>query len=310
MRTMTHGRLADHAARRHGLFTASEALAMGVTPRAIRWGAQTGRYEMVEAGVYVVRGCPPSWEQAAMIAVLTQGPLAAASHQTAAFLWGLTSLRPTAIEVVTRRWRRIKRDCLIHESTDLIPDDIIRLGGVLVTSATRTVVDLGASAAFLVEGALDNGLRRDLFSVGDVAAFVDRVGRRGRRGVGVIRPLIDARLSWAEKTESDLEDLFRRVLARFDVAQPTPQFSICEPNGAFVSRADFAYPDARVAIELDSEAYHLDRTTFHYDRWKQNRAAILGWQTLRYTWKDLTTRAEAVAAEITAVLIRRAPKAG
>ena len=74
------------------------------------------------------------------------------------------------------------------------------------------------------------------------------------------------------------------------------------PDGKLVSLVDFAYPDHRLAIELDSEAYHMDRLSFRGDRRKQNRALVLGWTVLRYTWWDLHERAAQVETEIRAAL--------
>lgn len=192
------------------------------------------------------------------------------------------------IEVVMPRWERAFRDIEVHESLDLISDDRREANGIPTTSPERSVVDLGAVAPWLVESALDAGIRKGLFELGDVSAFVDRVSRRGRRSVGVIRPFLEARMTWDAAIESELEDLFCRVLADQAVALPMAQFVLLDDTGAFVCRADFAYPDRRILIELDSEAHHMDRQTFRLDRAKQSRASRLGWRTLRYTWWDLT----------------------
>jgi very-short-patch-repair endonuclease len=179
-----------------------------------------------------------------------------------------------------------------------MPKDVVVIDGIPATTPARTVVDLGAVTPWLVESALEAGLRDELFVIADVERFVDRVARRGRRGVGIIRPLLEARRQWQTGTESALEDLFRRAIDRAGLPQPRPQWVVRDPGGGFVCRADFAYPDHRLLVELDSEAHHVDRITFRRDRDKQNQAALLGWQMLRYTWWDLTERPESVAAEV------------
>lgn len=225
--------------------------------------------------------------------------LAAVSHQTAAELWGLTRRGIRAIEIVTTRWDRVRRDGIkVHESLDLIPTDVVELNDLPVTTAARTVVDLGAANKWLVEQALEEGIRRGRFTLEEVEAVVARVGRKGRRGVGVIRPLLEARRRWDFATESALEDEFRKVIADRELPQPQPQFVVRDERGGFVCRADFAFPSARLLIELDSEAHHLDRTTFRRDRRKQNRATVLGWTVLRYTWWDLEAQPGRVCSEV------------
>jgi very-short-patch-repair endonuclease len=61
---------------------------------------------------------------------------------------------------------------------------------------------------------------------------------------------------------------------------------------------DVAFPDPKVAIEVDGFAFHSDPDAFHKDRVRQNRISLLGWQVLRFTWLDLTEYPERVLATI------------
>jgi very-short-patch-repair endonuclease len=70
---------------------------------------------------------------------------------------------------------------------------------------------------------------------------------------------------------------------------------------------DIAFPEAKVAIEIDGRAYHGD-ARFQRDRTRQNLLAGAGWLTLRYTWEDLTQRPERVVSEIAAAVSRRTPR--
>ena len=288
--------LAAIAERQHGVVSLDQARRVGFADHQVRSLVEAGRLVRPATGVFLFAGCPPSWKQAVMVAVAAAGEAAFASHQTAAYLWELVGFKPARIEVVMPRWDRSQKGFVVHESLDLVAEDEDRVDGIPTTSATRTVVDLGATAPWLVEAALERGIRRGLFTVAEVARFVSRVGRRGRRGVGTIRPLIEQRLRWDAATESELEDLFRKVWSDLGRPEPVAQHRIEDLAGNFVCRADFAFPDARLRIELDSEAYHMDRPTFRKDRSVQNRTELLGWRTLRYTWWDLTSRPAEVIA--------------
>ena len=303
MKHDTHRRLGQLAATHHGIFTRREARLLGVPDRTVSTRARDGRYQRLRPGVYEIVGAPPTQLQVMAAAVASFPALAAISHQTAAELWGLTQRGLRGIEVVTTRWDRVHRsDLTVHESLDLLPQDVVEHRGVLVTTPARTVVDLGASNRWIVEHALEAGVRLALFSLDEVQAFVDRVARRGRRGVGVVRPLLEARRRWDSVTESALEDEFLRVLADSELALPHAQFVVRDEAGALVCRADFAYPDSNLLVELDSEAHHLDRVSFRRDRSKQNRATTLGWTVLRYTWWDLVEEPWRVCAEVRSAL--------
>jgi hypothetical protein len=298
-----HERLGESAASRHGVFTRAEARAVGVSDSALDDRVAAGRYRRVESGVFSIVGSAESTQQKIAAAVMSFPALAAVSHQTAAELWGLTQRGIRVIEVVTTRWDRVRRTGVtVHESLDLLPEDVVERDGIPVTTAVRTVVDLGASNKWIVESAFEQGIRRGLFTLDQVESLVARVARRGRRGVGVIRPLLEARRRWDTVTESALEDEFRKLVVKVGLPDPCPQYVVRDDRDHFVCRADFAYPEERLLIELDSEAHHLDRLTFRRDRSKQNGAMVLGWTVLRYTWWDLKEHPDRVRSEVRTAL--------
>ena len=297
-------RLGRIAELQHGVFTSSQAQALGISTGTLARRKAKGYYQEIETGVLAVGGSVDSWRRTLTAAILSEGDLAAASHQTAAFLLGLIDRKGGEIHVVTRRWlRRPRPEIRLHESTDLTESDIIIVDGIPVTNPARTLVDLGATAPWLVRGALGAALRSEMTTLDEIERFIARVARRGRRGVGVIRPLIRERRRWEQRTDSFLEDEFMaKVIVRHDLPEPVTQSTLADADGRFVCRADFAYPAAKVLIELDGFGSHSDESAFQRDRTKQNRAVLLGWTVLRYTWQDVMERPGAIAAEIRAVL--------
>lgn len=298
-----HKLLATTVRAQHGVFTRRQAAAAGLNVRTVETRVESGIYERLLPGVYGVVGAPDTWHRQVLAAVLAGSDLSAASHQTAAFLWGMSDRQPGVIEVVSRRHRRVKPEGYrVRESKDIRESDIVAVDGIPVTTAVRTVVDLGASAPeWVVERCLDTGLRNELFTIWDVQRFIVRVARSGRTGVGIARPLVEERLTWKGITESDLEDLLRRIVATMPHPMPQPQFNLLEKNGTFVGRYDFAYPTRLSIIETDSERYHMDPLSFQRDREKQNRAQMLGWTVYRVTWRQLIDDPDSVRAIIASI---------
>ena len=75
-------------------------------------------------------------------------------------------------------------------------------------------------------------------------------------------------------------------------------------SGRFVAEVDLAYPDLKIAIELDG-AVHLDPTVRERDLAKQNALLLEGWIVLRFTWDRFRRRPDLFIAEIRAALAAR-----
>jgi very-short-patch-repair endonuclease len=72
-------------------------------------------------------------------------------------------------------------------------------------------------------------------------------------------------------------------------------------------RIDLAFPSAKVAVEVDGWAWHIDAERFRNDRRKGNALVGAGWDLLRFTWHDLTQEPARVVAEIRRALVMTAP---
>ena len=65
---------------------------------------------------------------------------------------------------------------------------------------------------------------------------------------------------------------------------------------------DVAFPDIRLAIEVDGFAYHSGDERFQRDRSRQNLLIAAGWRVLRFTWADIEDRPEYVISSIHSLL--------
>jgi very-short-patch-repair endonuclease len=290
--------LARLAARQHGLLSRAQLARHGADHRVVRRRLDSGRYLEVAEHVVAVAGAPATWEQFVMAAVLSSGDGAVASHQTAATLLGLSDRRPAAVDVTTPRPQRRGRDWRAHRSRDLAADHIVSVRCIPVTNPPRTVLDVAGVEPWRAQSLADQAVRLGSMQYADLGRLVSVVARKGRPGVTVCRELVAERLQWSERSESELEDRFVALLRRALVPVPDAQVDIVSRTGAFICRADFAYPSIRVAVELDGYRWHSDVAAFGKDRRVQNLLVEEGWRIYRYTWWDVDLRPEAIIAQL------------
>ena len=164
--------------------------------------------------------------------------------------------------------------------------DIVVVDGIRVTSPARTLIDVAPCVGVdVLEEALDDALRRELVSLRFLRRRAEQLGARK-----VLKDLVGARDG--RVPESSLETRLLRALRAAGLPKPAVQHRI----GRY--RVDFAYVDARLAIECDGYRYHSGRRAFDDDRARQNALTATGWRVLRVTWPQLRDGPEDVLAAI------------
>lgn len=224
-----------------------------------------------------------------MAACLAVGNIALVSHRAAAALWALPGGDSRLVEIGFPP-PQVRRPTIIpHELGGLTRADITRVDAIPVTTPTRTLVDLASSVSVnVLEEALDDALRRRLTSVRRVRARLTQLGTRGRPGAGHLAELVDARVD-SPVTESPLETRFIRLIRGTGIRVPVSQYEI-RSCGRLLARVDFAYPEARVAIEIDGYRWHSGRLRWEKDLARRNALTAVGWRVLHVTSTDLDER--------------------
>ncbi|WP_197040848.1 endonuclease domain-containing protein [Pseudonocardia halophobica] len=171
---------------------------------------------------------------------------------------------------------------------DLAPDDLTRRRGVRLTALPLTALE---TAAVLPEGGsfLDRALQRHVRFEDVLQAYRRALGCGGAAGLrAVLVPAVDRADSAAERT------LFRLLRAA-----GISGWVRALPFGCWT--LDLAFPEARLAVEFDGWAWHVDVERFRADRTKQNALVAAGWTVLRFTWHDLSDPNLVVAAILRAL---------
>jgi len=132
------------------------------------------------------------------------------------------------------------------------------------------------------------GLRR---RSGTACSRGRRASSTGRTGWSRAGELITAA---ADRADSAAERLLVGILRDAGITG----WELGHPAGPY--RIDLAFPAARVAIEVDGWAWHVDAERFRADRREGDVLTRAGWDLLRFTWHDLNGRPHQVLPEIRA----------
>ncbi|MBW3589646.1 MAG: DUF559 domain-containing protein [Actinobacteria bacterium] len=295
-------KIAEIAARQHGVVTHAQALKAGASHGLIHHRLRTRRWELVYRTVYRLRGTPRSWEQQLMAACLAARD-GVVSGRAAAALLEFPGFDRGKVEITTPRKRRFRAEFTVHQSAYLMKADVIRIGVIPVTAPIRTLVDVAALvSADTLQEALDDALVRGLVTIPRVDRWLEKV-TAPIPGIGVFKAAIDSRRDGGTP-QSVMETRMLKLMRSGGLPEAQRQYSISH-GGEEIRRADFVYPAERIDIETDSRGFHSAQKPFEKDRRVDNQLSILGWCVLRFTWAEIINEPEKVISTIRAALAAR-----
>lgn len=292
------------SASRDGLVLPEIVARAGVPERTFRRWVADGEWEQWDNRVYGHRGLIRTFERRALAATMACGETAVASHFTAAFLHGLFEIgRPKVIEVtVPYDEVRTPRTAVIHRSRHLTEDDRGEpIAGVPVTSVARTICDIAPRIGVRVlEQIVMDGVRREIVAEDELTVMLGRLGRT-RAGSRKLRRIVAALHPDIARLRSHLEVVAVPVLRSTGIPGLRIGYLVVDASGRTIAELDFAYPDVKLAVEIDGLRWHATRQQKEADDHRQNRLVRDGWTVLRFTLTDLTDRPEWVRSQVIAV---------
>lgn len=156
----------------------------------------------------------------------------------------------------------------------------------------RTLVDLGAGfPEYVVESAFVQARARRLVGWEAVAAEVEVVGRRGRRGTAAIRSVLGLHDPTGRPLDSVAETKVLRILRRHGVPEPICQHEVRAGDGALLARCDFFWRPS-TAPEFLGYGPHSSRAQFERDRRRVRALEAAGIDVVEITWPDLSRNDE------------------
>lgn len=222
-----------------------------------------------------------------MAAVLACGEGAVLSHTSAAELWeirrrprrlsdGTRDALPEPVHV-TVPWtagKRKQRGIVLHRSTTLIARHCTRWDGIPVTTPARTLADL-----------------RTLLSPAQLTAAV-------REAEFLRLPIADQPVTDGARTE--LEDRMLALCRRHRLPRPEVNVKVDR------FEVDFLWREQRLIVEVDGWDAHRTRSAFEEDRARDAHLSALGYEVLRFTWRQIQRDRAVVARTIRTILGARA----
>ncbi|MDA2971756.1 MAG: hypothetical protein O3C62_02770 [Actinomycetota bacterium] len=295
-------RLSDIAGQQHGVITRSQFLECRGSPSGWSRMNGSGRLRPIHPGVSSLFGYASTRLQEICAATLSVGDRGIASHVTAAELWNAwTPLEDQSIHVIVERSSggRVHRNVKHHRPRDLADLAPIRIDGIRVTSAPRTLLDVAAVAPHALSSVVERMLLAGHITRHRLKAAVALHSKQGRTGIIAMRELL---MTWPysdRPADSVLELRMDKVLGNSGL--PPHQTQIEE--GPF--RIDFGWSHWKVAGELDGWGKYdmleqFERLT-ERDRYLQLR----GWIVLHFTWRDVQHRPKYVIRELRRALNSR-----
>ena len=287
-------RVGEEAARQGGVVSVAQLHAAGLREGAIRNRALRGQLIRLHRGVYAVghsQLTPLGWRWAAVLACGGPG-WAALSHRSAAAAWDLLP-SPAQFDVSTLANARSTARIRVHRGLQV--EDVTAIDGLPLTTVARTLVDLTAILTpHQTERVVHLGQHLRLL---DMHSLDEQLARAHGRPTRKLRAAV-ATLAAAEPdiTRTVLEERFLALV--LDAQLPRPEVNAMVGD----EEVDFLWRTEKLIVETDGAATHLTAEAFEEDRRRDAVHSMMGFRTLRFTWRQVVYEPRFVAAATAAAM--------
>jgi hypothetical protein len=285
---------------------ATGTLIRSTSARSVARWIDTGRLVRLHPGWVTVPELADDWTVRAHAATGYTG--GALSHMSALAVHGIVDHEVTRLDVLVRRDRRVRSSRWLRIHRTDAPFGIVAARGIRATPAPRSLVDTWGDAHSrramrgfdgVARGAALRAVREKRVSVRELAMELSR--RPELPGRGRLLQLLGL---LAAGCQSELE-IFAvlHVLAIPDLPRCRQQFRVDLAHGPV--RLDAAWPEVKLAVELDGAAFHGSPDARERDLRRDAALAAQGWLVLRFSYRRLKREPAACRAEILAAYRQR-----
>ena len=273
-------KVAQLAARQHGVLSVTELRACGLSPDAIWVRANNGRLHPLHRSVYAVGHANPTLDGCYLAAVKACGEGAVLGLWSAAVLHNVIRWEDRHPDVLMLGKRAPRHPGINGHRTSYLPArHVTSVRGIPVTTAERTLLDL---AAVLPERRLRRAVRQaqylKLTTVTSLVAVLHGPGpTRGRH------KLARFLATGAAPTQSELEDVVLDIILRGGFAHPLVNAPLSIAGRRIVP--DFRWPEQRLVVEADGP-HHDDPFERAADLERQRMLEAHGDRVVRVSWEQ------------------------
>jgi hypothetical protein len=279
-----------------------QLLALGMSDRAMQYRVRRGGpWQTLLPGVYLAANGIPSVPQKELAAMLYAGPRSIITGPMALLHHGIGSGSPVdVIDVLVPAGRqRLSTGFVRLHRTVRMPIRVSSLGSVRLAPVPRAVADTVRQLTEVreVRAVVADAVQLGRCTVGQLAEEL-RIGPV--KGSAVFRAVLGEVADGIRSTaEGDLRDLIQTTRL------PMPLFNPSLYDGdAFLGKPDAWWPDAGVAGEVDSRAWHLSPEDWDRTRRRHDRMAAAGIILLHFSPREVRREPATVAQMITGALER------
>lgn len=273
-------------ARQAGVISRRQALAAGLSRDTIDHRVRARRWRPLHPAVYLVAGHRFDDEVRVRSALLWAGLDAVLSGLTAAWWLGLLAASPPRVEVTVGRRRRLRGRVDVEVRRRDVPEyDLAVHRGLRVTAPPLTALEAAAALGDAGGPFLDATFRGRVSFADAHAAYCRNLGSAG--SLAACRLLTEA----AERSTGTARGELWALLRGSGASGWTDALHV---DGHPV---DVAFPAARVAVVASGWA-PADLVDAGAEVGRTRVLLARGWTVVRFTWRDIVERPDAVLAEI------------
>ncbi|HEX2783377.1 MAG TPA: hypothetical protein VHN36_07305 [Ilumatobacteraceae bacterium] len=291
----------------YGIISAPKLIRLGCGERNIGYMVERQELVAMMPGVYRSAQWPNGREQM-LGAVCARNLAAMIGFTTAGQLWEMRRMADPAIHVLISHGHSPEMDgVIVHRCRRVDAVDVVERGdGIRLSSPPRTLFDaadmIGESATASV---LEQLLHERRCTLGTITDTTARLYHPRRPGSATMLAVLQSRPAWRVALQSGLETKVLEEIARQGLPAPTTQFPMRLPDGRGIA-VDFAWPEFKVALEVDHPAWHDGAEDSHRDKHRDRKLTSIGWSPLRVTEIDVATGLADAIADVRVVLETRA----
>ncbi len=285
--------------RQRGVVNRKQAYDCALTESALRHRARSGGpWRMVLPGVFLTCTGDITAQQRAAAAYLYGGPGLAVTGLAALTWHGITREPGDVVDVLVALGRRRQSTgfARLHR-TQLEPRVAYQDGGVCYAPPARAIADAARQMddPAEVRAIVAAGVQRGKVQIWQLAEELAQGSMRG--SAGLRQALAEVADGVRSAAEADLVRLIKR--ARLPMPVLNPRLYV---DGKFLACPDAWWPEAGVAVEVDSREWHLAPADWEQTMARHARMSSHGIIVLHYPPRRIRLASGEVAAEIRAAL--------